>query len=130
VAGGDPADVDLYLLLGVPPDASDEQVTRAYRRRMRAVHPDTRAAGAAGDDRAQVAALQRAHRILRDPAQRERYDAARRARTCPREPAPQPAPQPDPVRIPVRRRSRPVREPEIRVGPVRVEPLPPRPGSR
>ena len=33
---------DLYALLGVAPDADAREVARAYRRRLREVHPDTR----------------------------------------------------------------------------------------
>lgn len=33
---------DLYAALGVPPDASPAEIARAYRRLVRAHHPDTR----------------------------------------------------------------------------------------
>jgi curved DNA-binding protein CbpA len=33
---------DPYAVLGVPVTASREQITRAYRRKLRALHPDTR----------------------------------------------------------------------------------------
>ncbi|GAA4931124.1 DnaJ domain-containing protein [Streptomyces coeruleoprunus] len=35
---------DLYATLGVAPTASAEQITSAYRRLVRALHPDTRPA--------------------------------------------------------------------------------------
>ena len=33
---------DFYALLGVAPDADAREIARAYRRRLREVHPDTR----------------------------------------------------------------------------------------
>src|SRR5919112_2536183 len=82
-AGG----VDLYALLGVRPEADTTEVSHAYRRRLREVHPDTRppatAPGAStGDTRprpedaqADLQALQEAYLVLRDPLRRARYDA-------------------------------------------------------
>jgi hypothetical protein len=41
---------DLYALLGVAPDVDAREIARAYRRRLREVHPDTRDRLSAGPD--------------------------------------------------------------------------------
>jgi curved DNA-binding protein CbpA len=61
--------MDPYEVLGVPPDATVEQVNLAYRQRARETHPD--AHGGDTDAFAEVAA---AGEILRDPERRARYD--------------------------------------------------------
>jgi hypothetical protein len=60
-----------YDILGVTPDASRAQVVRAYRSRIRTVHPDT--AGDAADPAA-VDALHKAHAVLSDAERRNAYD--------------------------------------------------------
>ena len=112
---------DLYAVLGVAPDADAREVARAYRRRLREVHPDTRDLLSDGPDpvHADLRALQEAYAVLRNPARRARYDAQRRAA---QETAAAPATG---VAVPVRFRSRrppPARDWLIRVGPVRSEP--------
>ena len=116
---------DLYQLLGVPRDASREDIAQAWRRRARAEHPDSRPGDAAAPGR--FRALAGAWQVLGDPARRAAYD-----RVLAREG--QPA-----ARIPVRRPSGPGRRggmtppvrvagPPLRAGPVRVEgprPAPP-----
>jgi curved DNA-binding protein CbpA len=52
---GDPSP-DLYQLLGVAPAASGEQITRAWRQRARAEHPDARPRAAAAPPRSRPAA--------------------------------------------------------------------------
>ena len=42
---------DFYAILGVAPDADAGQITRAFRRLARALHPDTPAAPAARPSR-------------------------------------------------------------------------------
>ena len=79
---------DLYALLGVAPDADAREVARAYRRRLREVHPDTRGGlSSEGSDHAHadLRALQEAYAVLRDPARRARYDAQRRTTQKPAE---------------------------------------------
>lgn len=71
MTGTSPPD-DLYQLLGIPPDASAADITRAYRRRARAVHPDARPDDADGS--ARFRALAAAYRVLGDPARRAAYD--------------------------------------------------------
>jgi len=112
---------DLYAVLGVAPDADAREVARAYRRRLREVHPDTRDLLSDGPDpaHADLRTLQDAYAVLRNPARRARYDAQRRAA---RDTADAPATG---VAVPVRFRSRrppPTRDWLIRVGPVRSEP--------
>jgi molecular chaperone DnaJ len=112
---------DLYALLGVAPDADVREVARAYRRRLREVHPDTR--GGLPSDRpdrahADLRALQEAYAVLRDPARRARYDAQRPAGRKPAAAAATGTTMPIRVRI---RRPRPTAEWLIRVGPVRFE---------
>ena len=135
---------DLYALLGVAPGADAAEIARAYRRRLRQVHPDTRTpavgfdadagtAGTAGGhpDPAptDLRVLQDAYLVLRDPLQRARYDTER-------------GPAPDgsgeqvataaarglrgvPVSVRVSTRLSRRQDWLIRVGPVRVTPLPP-----
>jgi curved DNA-binding protein CbpA len=61
-------------MLGITPDASREQVVRAWRRRARAEHPDSRPGDAAAPDR--FRAVAEAYRVLSDPARRAAYDLA------------------------------------------------------
>jgi curved DNA-binding protein CbpA len=109
---------DLYQLLGVPREASRQEIALAWRRRARAEHPDARPAddGAPGRFRALAGAWQ----VLGDPARRAAYD---RALARERQPA---------VPIPVRHPSGsgraggatplvPMPGPPLRAGPVRVE---------
>jgi DnaJ-class molecular chaperone len=69
----EPSAVDLYARLGIAPDASKSQITAAYRRLVRALHPDS--AQTPGGSPAQLRLIIEAHRILSDPKQRERYDS-------------------------------------------------------
>jgi curved DNA-binding protein CbpA len=112
---------DLYALLGVAPDADVREVVRAYRRRLREVHPDTRGelpSGRPDPAHADLRALQEAYVVLRDPARRARYDAQRRVG---QKPATAPATGTAvPIRVRIRR-PRPTSEWLIRVAPVRFE---------
>ena len=107
---------DLYQVLGVPPEASGGEITRAWRRRAAAEHPDRRPRDAAAP--ARFRALTEAYQVLGDPARRAAYD--RTLGTQPGPSAPGRRPRGSGVPVVVRRAGR-VPEPPLRAGPVWVE---------
>ncbi len=62
---------DYYDVLGVPRDASPEQIKKAYRRMAMKVHPDVATEPDAADKFKQV---QEAYEVLHDPQKRDIYD--------------------------------------------------------
>ena len=70
---------DLYELLGVRRDATPGEITRAYHRRARALHPDTQPCQAG--EPARFRELEEAYRVLHDPARRAAYDQELRQAT-------------------------------------------------
>lgn len=62
---------DYYETLGVPRDASENDIRAAYRKLVRKYHPDVNNEPDAEDRFKQVA---EAYEVLRDPERRERYD--------------------------------------------------------
>lgn len=60
----------LYDLLGVAPDAPDEEIRRAYRGKAKALHPDVNGPETADE----FAAVSAAYRVLSIPDRRKRYD--------------------------------------------------------
>ena len=66
------ADRDFYQILGVPRDASQQDIQRAYRKLARQYHPDINSAPAAEERFKDVS---EAYDVLSDPQARRRYDA-------------------------------------------------------
>ena len=69
---------DLYATLGVPRDATTEDIKKAFRQRARECHPDV-----AGDDPAAAKRfdqVRKAYEVLVDPEKRARYEAGGRRR--------------------------------------------------
>ncbi len=62
---------DLYAILGVAPNASQDDIKRAYRQLARQLHPDVSAEPGAEERFKQVSA---AYEILSDPDKRRQYD--------------------------------------------------------
>src|ERR1700755_1253804 len=62
---------DYYDVLGVPRDADQDAIRRAYRKLARKYHPDLNADGDAED---RFKELGEAYEVLSDPDKRERYD--------------------------------------------------------
>jgi molecular chaperone DnaJ len=62
---------DLYEILGVPHDATQDEIRRAYRRLAREHHPDVSQSPQAEDRFKEIAG---AYEILSDPEKREQYD--------------------------------------------------------
>jgi curved DNA-binding protein len=65
------ADRDFYQILGVPRDASQEDIQRSYRKLARQYHPDVNSDPAAEERFKDVS---EAYDVLSDPQTRRRYD--------------------------------------------------------
>lgn len=58
-----------YEILGVKPDATQEQIKKAYRTKAQKAHPDKH-----GGNTEEFQAIQKAYEILRDPERRAMFD--------------------------------------------------------
>ena len=68
---------DLYAVLGITSQATQEEIRRAYRNLLRHNHPDTRLPGGPSDDTTSSNTLQQAllaYTVLGDPTRRAEYD--------------------------------------------------------
>ncbi len=66
---------DFYAILGVPKDADDATIKKAYRKLARKHHPDQNSGSSTSEKRFKD--VGEAHAVLADPKQREEYDAIR-----------------------------------------------------
>lgn len=78
--GDDPTHPDrMYRRLEVPPDASVEQIRRAYRKLAHDVHPDAHPEDS--DASRRFREITEAYEVLSDPERRARYDRNRQPLT-------------------------------------------------
>jgi len=108
--------IDCYAILGLPRDATQAQISAAYRTLLRRYHPDTRTPADSSRDEISDAALQHvltAYTVLHDPARRFDYDQQTTPRTSPAR---------TPARLIHLKRTHPFDDPPLRAGPVHWTP--------
>ena len=69
-------ETDYYSVLGVGPEATAKEITRAYRKLARELHPDKNPGDATAEDR--FKSVSAAYDVLGDEARRAEYDEVRR----------------------------------------------------
>ena len=95
-----------YLILGVAPDASMNEIKSAYRRRVREFHPDR-----FGKEREPFLDIQEAYATLSDAASRRTYDRdVEQSRHGRRTWSPAEAPEPEPLVPPTASRAEPLKQ--------------------
>jgi molecular chaperone DnaJ len=67
---------DFYKVLGVAKDASDKEITKAYRKLAREFHPDKNPGDTAAEERFKE--ISAAYDVISDPERRAEYDELRR----------------------------------------------------
>lgn len=75
MAGQDWFEKDFYAVLGVPHDATQDAIKKAYRKLARQHHPDANSGDAAAERRFKE--VGEAYGVLSDAEQRQQYDAVR-----------------------------------------------------
>jgi|SRR6185369_3445202 curved DNA-binding protein CbpA len=70
-------DRDYYAILGLGPEASEEEIRRTYRRLALEWHPDRNPGNPRAEERFKE--ISEAYAVLMDPAKRQAYEGARRA---------------------------------------------------
>ncbi|MGH8940173.1 MAG: DnaJ domain-containing protein, partial [Actinomycetes bacterium] len=66
---------DYYKTLGVPKDATPDQIKKAYRKLARTFHPDANRGDEAAEERFKE--ISEASDVVSDPTRRKEYDEAR-----------------------------------------------------
>ncbi|MFZ0159900.1 MAG: DnaJ domain-containing protein, partial [Kineosporiaceae bacterium] len=66
---------DFYATLGVPTDATQDAIKKAYRKLARTHHPDANSGEVASERKFKE--IGEAYAVLSDPEQRKQYDAVR-----------------------------------------------------
>lgn len=72
-------ETDYYEILGVPADASDKEVKRAYRRLAGELHPDANPGDAEAEDRFKL--VSSAYDVIGDRTSRQTYDQVRKSQS-------------------------------------------------
>ncbi len=75
MSNADWASKDFYQVLGVPKDASQEEIKKAYRKLARDNHPDTKQGDRAAENR--FKAVAEAYHVIGDAERRKEYDHTR-----------------------------------------------------
>jgi DnaJ-class molecular chaperone len=76
-------DKDYYAILGIGPDASEEEIKRAFRKKALELHPDRNPGNPESEERFKE--VTEAYGVLIDPTKRSQYDSWRRSGFDPRQ---------------------------------------------